>query len=48
MNMASDNPQADHDAAIGYLRQLLKQYPESDLSNQAAKHLNSALNNRAP
>lgn len=48
MNMASDNPQADREAAIGYLRQLLKQYPDSELSNQAAKHLDSALNNRAP
>lgn len=48
MNMASDNPQADRNAAIGYLRQLLEQYPDSDLSNQAAKHLDSALNNRTP
>lgn len=48
MNLASDNPHADRAAAIGYLRQLLKQYPESDLYNSAAKHLDSALNTLAP
>ncbi|MBX9912876.1 MAG: tetratricopeptide repeat protein [Pseudomonadaceae bacterium] len=48
MNMASDNPQADRDAAIGYLRQLLSQYPDSDLYDQAARHLDNALNNPAP
>jgi outer membrane protein assembly factor BamD (BamD/ComL family) len=46
MNLASDNPQANRDTAIGYLRQVLRQYPNSELNNQAAKHLDSALNNR--
>lgn len=44
MNMASDNPQADRTAAISYLRQLLAQYPDSDVSTQASRHLDRTLN----
>lgn len=48
MNLASDNPQANRDSAIGYLRQLLTQFPHSELTEQAARHLDAALNNRTP
>jgi hypothetical protein len=48
MNLAEDNPQADPDTAIGYLRQLLREYPDSELSQPAAHHLDSALNSRRP
>jgi hypothetical protein len=46
MSLARDNPQTDREAPIGYLRQLLRQYPDSELSNQAVQHLDSALNHR--
>lgn len=48
MNIASDNPQANRSQAIEYLRQLLAQFPDSDLSESAASHLDSALNNPSP
>ena len=44
MYLAPDNPQANRDKAITYLRRLLVQYPASDLNNKAARHLDQALN----
>ena len=48
MNMASDNPQLNRAQAIDYLRRLLAQFPDSDLSEPAASHLDSLLNNPTP
>ncbi|MBX9756134.1 MAG: tetratricopeptide repeat protein [Pseudomonadaceae bacterium] len=48
MNMASDNPQLNRAQAIEYLRQLLTQFPDSDLTEQASSHLDSLLNNSTP
>lgn len=44
MYLATDNPQADRDKAIGYLRLQLAQYPDGELANKAAQHLDQALN----
>ncbi|EZH78796.1 hypothetical protein AU05_19940 [Ectopseudomonas composti] len=44
MHMAADNPRANRDKAIAYLRRLLVQFPESELSAKAARHLDLALN----
>ena len=44
MYLAPDNPQANRDKAIAYLRRLLVQYPESELNSKAARHLDQALN----
>ena len=44
MYMAADNPRRSRDKAIGYLRQLLLDYPSGDLANKAARHLDQALN----
>ncbi|NQD92237.1 tetratricopeptide repeat protein [Pseudomonas sp. CrR25] len=44
MYLAPDNPGASRDKAIGYLRRLLVQYPDSSLSGKAARHLDQALN----
>ncbi|UVE18679.1 tetratricopeptide repeat protein [Pseudomonas sp. LS44] len=44
MYLAADNPQASRDKAIGYLRRLLAQYPDSEVSDKAARHLDQALN----
>lgn len=48
MNMASDNPKLNRAQAIDYLRQLLAQFPTSDLNAKAASHLDRALNERTP
>jgi hypothetical protein len=48
MNMAADNPQADRTPAINYLRQLIEQYPDSDLSEKSSLHLDRALNPHTP
>ncbi|MBA4242765.1 MAG: outer membrane assembly lipoprotein YfiO [Pseudomonas sp.] len=44
MHMATDNPRADRDKAIAYLRRLLVQYPNGELNAKAARHLDLALN----
>lgn len=44
MYLAPDNPQANRDKAISYLRRLLMQYPNSELNRTAAQHLDQALN----
>lgn len=44
MHMAADNPAADRDRAIAYLRRLLVQYPDGELNAKAARHLDLALN----
>ena len=44
MHMAPDNPNANRDKAIAYLRRLLVQFPEGELSAKAARHLDLALN----
>ncbi|MDT4852238.1 hypothetical protein FQZ97_864620 [compost metagenome] len=48
MYLAPDNPQANRDKAIGYLRRLLVQFPASDLSGKASRHLDQALNQDRP
>jgi TPR repeat protein len=48
MNMATDNPHADRTTAINYLRQLIEQYPDSDLSEKSSLHLDRALNPHIP
>jgi hypothetical protein len=48
MYMASDNRHPDREKAIGYLRHLLVDYPNGDLANKAARHLDQALNQGAP
>lgn len=48
MYLAPDNPTANRDKAIGYLRRLQRQYPDSDLGNKAARHLDQALNQSSP
>lgn len=48
MYLAADNPRADRDKAIAYLRRLLIQYPDSELANPASRHLDRALNSPAP
>ena len=47
MYMAADNPRADRDKAINYLRRLLVQYPNGELAGKAARHLDRVLNNPA-
>lgn len=47
MNMAVDNPRADRDKAINYLRRLLVQYPNGELAAKAARHLDRVLNTPA-
>lgn len=44
MHMAPDNPAANRDKAIAYLRRLLVQFPEGELNAKAARHLDLALN----
>ncbi len=44
MYMAPDNPHADRDQAIAYLRRQLAEYPNGDLADKAARHLDQALN----
>lgn len=48
MYLAADNPAANRDKAVGYLRRLLAEYPDGDLSAKAAHHLDRALNRGAP
>lgn len=48
MYQAPDNPHADRDKAIRYLRRLLVQFPHSELNTKAARHLDQALNSNAP
>ncbi|WP_137819881.1 tetratricopeptide repeat protein [Pseudomonas sp. 2FG] len=48
MYLAADNPHADRDKAIAYLRQLLAQFPSSAQASQAARHLDQALNQASP
>jgi hypothetical protein len=48
MYLAPDNPTASRDKAIGYLRRLLTQYPQSELNRKAARHLDQALNRSMP
>ena len=47
MYMAADNPRADRDKAINYLRRLLVQYPHGELAGKAARHLDRVLNSPA-
>jgi hypothetical protein len=47
MYMAADNPRADRDKAITYLRRLLVQYPNGELAGKAARHLDRVLNSPA-
>ncbi|QMV65034.1 tetratricopeptide repeat protein [Ectopseudomonas oleovorans] len=44
MHMAPDNPAANRDKAIAYLRRLLVQFPDGELNAKAARHLDLALN----
>ncbi|CAD5105983.1 outer membrane assembly lipoprotein YfiO [Zestomonas carbonaria] len=44
MYLAPTNPQANRDKAIGYLRRQLAQYPDGELADKAARHLDQALN----
>lgn len=44
MYQATDNPRADRDKAIHYLRQMLVEHPQGELSVKAAAHLDRALN----
>lgn len=44
MYMAPDNPAADRNKAIAYLRRLLAQYPNGELHGKAALKLDQALN----
>jgi outer membrane protein assembly factor BamD (BamD/ComL family) len=44
MFLSTDNPQSDREKAITYLRRLLVQFPDSDLSTKASRHLDQALN----
>jgi outer membrane protein assembly factor BamD (BamD/ComL family) len=48
MYLAPDNPHANRDKAIGYLRRLLVQFPASDLAGKASRHLDQALNQDHP
>lgn len=48
MYLAPDNPTASRDKAIGYLRRLLTQHPQSELNGKAARHLDQALNRSTP
>ncbi|MGH8354482.1 MAG: tetratricopeptide repeat protein [Pseudomonas sp.] len=48
MYLAPDNPRANRDKAIDYLRRLLLQYPDGDLAGKAARHLDQALNQPRP
>ncbi len=48
MYLAPDNPHPSRDKAIEYLRQLLAQYPNSELREKAARHLDTALNQTTP
>ncbi|WP_374440764.1 outer membrane assembly lipoprotein YfiO [Pseudomonas panipatensis] len=48
MYMAADNRHPDREKAIGYLRHLLVDYPNGDLANKAARHLDQALNQGTP
>jgi hypothetical protein len=48
MYLAADNPHPSRDKAIEYLRQLLAQYPNSELREKAARHLDTALNTITP
>jgi len=48
MHQAADNPNADRDKAIRYLRRLLVQFPHSPLQAKAARHLDQALNSSMP
>ncbi len=48
MYLAPDNPHPSRDKAIEYLRQLLAQYPNSELREKAARHLDTALNTITP
>jgi len=48
MYLAPDNPAANREKAIAYLRRLLLQYPDSDLGDKAARHLDQALNRVSP
>lgn len=48
MYLAADNPHPSRDKAIEYLRQLLAQYPNSELRDKAARHLDTALNTITP
>lgn len=48
MYLPPDNPQANLDKAIGYLRRLLVQVPDGPLYGTAARHLDQALNQSRP
>lgn len=48
MYLAPDNPRADRDKGIGYLRRLLVQYPESELTAKVSRQLDQALNRQPP
>lgn len=48
MYLAPDNPHANRDKAIVYFRRLLVQFPASDLSGKASRHLDQALNQVRP
>lgn len=48
MYLAPDNPHPSRDKAIEYLRQLLAQYPNSELREKAERHLDTALNTITP
>ncbi|WP_339486379.1 outer membrane assembly lipoprotein YfiO [Pseudomonas sp. EL_65y_Pfl2_R95] len=48
MYQAPDNPRADRDKSIAYLRQLLQQQPDPKLRHKAAVHLDRALNLSPP
>ena len=48
MYLAPDNPHADRDKAITYLRRMLVQYPSGDLAGKASHHLDQALNQNLP
>ncbi|BCD86955.1 hypothetical protein PSm6_33620 [Pseudomonas solani] len=44
MNLAPANPRADRGRAIGYLRRLLAEFPDAEQAENAARHLDQALN----
>lgn len=44
MYLAPDNPQANRDKGVSYLRRLLVQFPNSDLTAKASRHLDQGLN----
>lgn len=48
MYMAPDNPHPDREKAIAYLRRQLAEFPNGELADKGARHLDRALNQTSP